>query len=388
MNLIREKIVVFTRNVIGFFWYRFGSFFFRMLPIRKNRIVFQNFFGKGYGDNPKYLAEEILRRKGNYELIWLIKYESNSEFPETIKAVKRGTIKELYYLSTAKVWIDNSRKPYGVVKRKEQYYIQTWHGALILKKIEKDVELQLPWYYLKSAKHDSKMIDMLLSGSQWNTNYFRSVFWYDGEIAEIGTPKTDLFFRKKYNREIYLKKSRLDISFKYILYAPTFRETLDMTQILPDFQAVLKNASESLGEEWKILVRFHPNIVKNVRMKVTGNNILDVSEYSDINDLLFASDVLITDYSSCMFDAMFANIPVILYMPDLEEYLKVRGMAMDINLLPFPKTFCMDELLEEIKNINLKDYKEKKKVFLETIKCVEDGNAAERVVDKMIENLC
>lgn len=140
------------KHLIGYIWYKYIGFLFRLLPIKKNRIVMSNLLGKGYGDNPKYIANELLSRKDvDLEIVWLVKDKYYDDIPREIKQVKRGTIKELYYLSTAKIWVDNSRKHIGVTKRKSQYYIQTWHGDLFIKMLEKDVEESLPKMYIDSA---------------------------------------------------------------------------------------------------------------------------------------------------------------------------------------------------------------------------------------------
>ena len=131
------------KNKALYIWYKYVGAIFRLLPVKKGRIVAENFFGKGYGDNPKYIYDELLINP-ELELVWLIKKNTDTEFPVGVNVVKRGTLKELYYLATAQVWIDNSRKHYGIRKRKGQMYIQTWHGGIALKKIEKDVENSLP----------------------------------------------------------------------------------------------------------------------------------------------------------------------------------------------------------------------------------------------------
>ena len=128
-----------VRTYIIYVWYRWIGAIFRILPIKKGRIVFMNFFGKGYGDNPKYICEELIKHNNNnLELLWFVKKDTLGDFPDKVKVIPRGTLKELYYLSTANVWVDNSRKHLGVKKRKKQLYIQTWHGGIALKKIENE----------------------------------------------------------------------------------------------------------------------------------------------------------------------------------------------------------------------------------------------------------
>lgn len=384
MKKLIHNIEVGIKNIVRFLWYRVLGRIFWIFPIKKNRVVCQSFFGKGYGDNPKYIVEEILAAKEDFELIWLIKSISDGSFPKEVTIVKRGTIKELFYLSTAKFWIDNSRKPYGLKKRKKQYYIQTWHGAMGLKQAERDVVNILPWYYIKSAKNDSQMIDLLMSGSEWNTNYFRKNFWYDGEIAEIGLPRTDVFFANRNNKEKYLDLLKLDRNVRYILYAPTFRHEKKMEEIMPNIQRLLQVFREKFGGEWKLLLRFHPNVAEDYRTKIWGESIIQASFYPDINELIFAADFFMTDYSSCMFDAMFAEVPVVLYMSDFADYSKNRGIAMDMEMIPFLKTYDGEELLDSIKMFNLKHYTENIIKFQEEIKIYDNGTASKKILKKMV----
>jgi CDP-glycerol glycerophosphotransferase len=99
-----------------------------LLKINKKKIVLCNFYGKGYGDNPKYIAQEIISQDLNYDLVWLLDDNfKESIFPKEIRVVRYGSFKAIYEMATAKLWIDDCRKVYYTKKRKNQYYIQTWH---------------------------------------------------------------------------------------------------------------------------------------------------------------------------------------------------------------------------------------------------------------------
>ena len=161
------------KKYLLYLWYKFASFPFRLLPIKNNRILVENFFGKGFGDSPKYIVKELLNGKTlDLEVIWLVKGKFYTDIPSEIKQVKRGTLAELYYLSTSKVWIDNERKHLGVVKRRKQYYIQTWHSPLRLKKIEMDACENLTEFYKKTIKHDSKNMDLISAGCDFSYNIY------------------------------------------------------------------------------------------------------------------------------------------------------------------------------------------------------------------------
>lgn len=362
------------KQFLLYFWYKYIGFIFRLLPIKNNRILFSNFFGKSYGDNPKYIAEELLKDNKN-ELVWLVKDKYYDNIPKEIKQVKRGTIKELYYLSTSKIWVDNCRKHYGITKRKKQFYIQTWHGGIGLKKIEAAAD-NLPKNYIKSAKNDSKMIDIIISNCTYRTNQYKNHFWYNGEIVETGLPRNDAFF-KTIDKNKIKKELKIAENKKIILYAPTFRSySYDYMQI--DFNKLIKRIKEYLGENYIVLVRLHPSLANKIEIKET-DYIKNVSNYTDADDLMLISDMLISDYSSIMFDYLYTNNPVYLYAPDLKEYIGNRGINFVYEELPFVISYNSDELVNNI--INKKDKRKTKelKEFLNEMQLKDDGNASKRI---------
>ena len=364
------------KQKILYIWYKYVGLIFKIFPIKNNRILFQNFFGKGYGDNPKYIADELISRNiDNIEMIWLVKGKYYPNIPKQIKQVKRGSLKELYYIATSKVWVDNCRKHYGISKRKKQFYLHTWHGTIGLKKMEKDCEDILTKDYIKSAKADSKMIDLIPSGSKLFTSILKSSFWYDGEIYECGTPRCDVFFNyKKQNRD-----------YKVALYAPTFRDNKDTTIYDLDYNEIIKTLEEKTNEKWKIIIRFHPNESYMQGTINYSDKILDGSIYEDMNKLVIDSDLLITDYSSSMFDALLIEKNVVLYTPDLDLFLDSRGSYVNISDLPYPIAKDKNELINNIKNFDQNDYKSKVKKYISKVGLCEHGDASKKLVDRILE---
>ena len=115
---------------------------FSIMPLKENKIIFDNFAGKGYADNPKYIANELLNRKLDLDLVWLLN-DMEQILPVGIRKVKYNSIKSLYEYATAKVIVDNIRNSHLMKKRNGQIYLQTWHGSKPLKYIEKDAENNL-----------------------------------------------------------------------------------------------------------------------------------------------------------------------------------------------------------------------------------------------------
>ncbi|MFQ9037167.1 CDP-glycerol glycerophosphotransferase family protein [Hungatella sp.] len=163
-------------------------YLFRVFPINNNKIVIASFGGKGYGSEGKAIADRLMEARNDLDIVWLVR-NPDEKLPKDIRGIKFASIKAIYEQVTAKVWIDNRRKPGYVRKRRGQYYIHTWHGGgPCLKWVEKDASDTLPREYIEYAINDSKMANLMVSGSDWRTKNMRDSFWYDGEIA-----KCDLF---------------------------------------------------------------------------------------------------------------------------------------------------------------------------------------------------
>jgi len=216
------------KNIIIYCIEVFFYYIFRIFPIQKNKIFFQNYNGKGYGDNSKYIAEELLRCGYDLILVWAVRRKYKGNIPKKIKTVPYISIRAIYECATAKIWIDNCRKQLFVRKREEQYYIQTWHGTINFKKVEKDVENKLLSFYVKHAKYDSTIADLFLSDSKFTSQLYRSSFWYNGEILECGTPREDILINQNQHlKEKVRKYFNISEKTKIILYAPTFRNNFN-----------------------------------------------------------------------------------------------------------------------------------------------------------------
>ena len=358
---------------------------FRLLPIKKNKILFIGYYGAQYGCNPKYLSEYFTKENANLKIAWAFINPSKYAQNNFVK-VKYYSIRYFYELSTSKVIITNYRLPLYFKKRANQTYIQTWHSSLRLKMIENDAIETIPQTYLEMAKHDSSQIDILLSGCEFSTKIFNRAFWYDGEIFESGTPRCDMLFKRD-NALINQLKNRLGISptTKLLLYAPTFRKNNSLEAYDIDFDR-LKTTLEK-NENWKILIRLHPHL-QNLSKELVEKyyDVIDVTNYDDIQELLLISDLLITDYSSLMFDFAITEKPCIIYASDLNDYLaNDRNLYFDITKLPFPLCQTNDELNKTISEFNYKKYAEAIKSFNSEIGSFEDGQACKRVYNKVMQ---
>lgn len=355
----------------------------RAHPIQQNKIILWSDNFKTFGCSPKYIALYLAERfPGKYDIVWVLDREKAipADFPADIRIVRYFSMEYLKEIATAKVVVCNHRTGdyHFFRKRPGQFYIQTWHSSLRLKKIEGDVP-QLPDSYIQAARRDSQMIDLLLSGCRFSSDIFRRAFWYNGEILEKGTPRCDGFFgNTAVAKEKVYAHFGISSSKKLALYAPTFRD--DKAASLYGFEP--DKLQESLGDDWSIGCRLHPNLNAEIPEGIA----IPMSKYPDMQELLRACDLLITDYSSSMFDMAVAGKKCVLYVPDLEAYMaNERGLYFDLMELPFPKAKDMDTLCEAVQDFT--GYDARCAEFLDEIGNFEQGSAAQEVA-KWIEKVC
>lgn len=381
------------KNLQKIKWNIFGAIF-RRFKIQDNKIVVDNFFGRGYGDNPKYIVDEILSEKPETTIVWLVdKYTDTSLFPKEIRLVKMNSIRSIYEYATAKVWIDNIKNNYKGRKRDGQFYLQTWHGGVSLKKVEKAVENHLSADYVQASKKDSKLIDAMISNSKWQTNDYRKNFWYDGPIYEVGLPRNDIFFGD--NQKIINKvRSFFNIAdySKIILYAPTFRNNKSIEEqqkmYTVNSEKIINICANKFNSDYIFIKRVHPNIASNFKVDET-DKIKDGNSYPDMQELLVAADILITDFSSSIFDFMLKSSRIFLYGTDYDDYLKNdRGLNFDIKKdLPFSFANTEAELLANIKNFNEKEENIKIENMKSMLGLSDDGTASEKISAFLIKKM-
>ena len=370
----------------------------RIFPVKKGKIVFTTFEGDGgFCCNPRYIAEELLHRQRSdrderYELIWLVN-DMKREFPAGIQKVKNTFLNRAYHLATAQVWVDNSRKAYGTAKRKNQLYIQTWHAALEFKAVGMFRGKLFPRIAYLVSRYDSRLADYVLSNSEWCTQRYPKMLLYDGKILKTGSPRCDIFTTKR--TELYRSiRERYGIPSdgKVVMFAPTFRgggqkgkRQVYSEEPTLDFEMLSNTLHEKFGGTWYIFLRLHPQLaaqMEGIPLKNQSEYMVDVSQADDMNEVLAAADVFVTDYSSSAFDAVNMRIPVFLYMDDLQEYVQDRGKLMwDMDKIPFAVAETNEVLQEEILRFNKEKYCEAVEGFLNEHGVLEDGNASERVVD-------
>jgi CDP-glycerol glycerophosphotransferase len=211
---------------------------------------------------------------------------------------------------------------------------------------------------------------------------YRRAFWFEGKILELGSPRMDLLLREDEVKKLRTKASlNIEFSTKIALYAPTYRDTVDVSVYMMDYERLRENLIHKFGGNWCIIVRLHP-LIANISQKLTlSEHVIDGSAYKDMYELMQASDILLTDYSNTMFEFAMMKRPVFLFAKDLVDYQCERGFYFDYASLPFAIADTEEKLYQDIMEYD--DLYEAKRVedFLDTTGVKEDGKAAKRVVD-------
>lgn len=370
------------------------SQFCNLLPIRRGKVVFFS-FTESYADAPRAIAEEMQRCRRKVNCVWVgSKAHKPNGLPENL-CMAHGKHRMCYELSTAHVIVSNTRLgkywETGFRKKAGQMYIQTWHGSCGIKKMEGDMQHPREGY-LRRSRLDSQQIDLLLSNSRWLTQVYRNSFFYDGEICECGSPRNDVLVRGTEERAAAVRAALgLPLQSKLLLYAPTFRDGEGApVPPLPDWTCLRSILEERFGGEWNILVRTHPGLPKARRKRlpvIAGEHVLDLSNYPDMADLLAAADVMISDYSSSIYDYLLTRRPGFLFVPDREQYAEKRGLYYPLEQTPFPIAENEMALADAIRRFDTTSYRVRVGEFLRQKGCVDDGHAAERVADIIEQHL-
>ncbi|NFA43045.1 CDP-glycerol glycerophosphotransferase family protein [Clostridium botulinum] len=335
---------------------------FYITPINRKTIIFESSVGRNYTGNPKSIFEEMIKQNLDkvYNCVWIL--EDTSQFiPGSCKKVKRQRFKYFYYMSIAKFWIMDSRQPSYLKKKKSNIYIQTWHGTP-LKKLGLDMTFvnmgghkNIDEYKI-IFKQNSSRWDYLISQNSYSTEIFKHAFAFNKTMLEIGYPRNDILFN--YDSIILDKlRKKLNISEekKIILYAPTWRDNQYNKEGKYKFIVPinLEKFVEKFKDEYVLILKPHYLVADKIDVSKYSENVKVCGINYDIQELYLLSDILITDYSSVMFDYSILKKPIIFYMYDLEEYEnEIREFYFDIlEEAPGEIVLNNEELMKSIEHV-------------------------------------
>ncbi|MBE6738523.1 MAG: CDP-glycerol--glycerophosphate glycerophosphotransferase [Ruminococcaceae bacterium] len=357
------------------------KFFYRKGQVKNNKLFVMT-FDNGYNCNPRYIVEEILRQNLPIDIVWAGDKNSikSGEFPSKVRVVKCKSFEMYEEQASAKIWLDNGLSCiwYNMPKKKNQYYINTWHGSMGIKKLHGDAQ----WMAL--AKKFKKVTDYMVANSAFEEEVYRTTFWPKTPILKCGHARNDVLFEKENfakMREDVAQYFETDTNKKFLLYAPTFRDNGDISCFNIDYEKLKKSLEEKYGGEWVILVRMHFKNRSEVKSFEPSDWLKDAGKYPDMQKLIAVADFGITDYSSWAYDYVLTRRPMVLYAPDVKKYQKGRGLYYPLEETPFPIVHNNKELAEEILNFDENKYQSDIDKFLEARGCYEEGTAARQVVE-------
>lgn len=369
--------------------------FLRWLPLDRNTIVFESGQGKQFGDSPRAIYEELIRRGDTRKKVWI--YDKRLPIRDDYTVVhKRHSPGFFWHLARAKYWVNNHNFPHYIHRRRGGVYIQTWHGTP-LKRMFLDQEnfFGRDSGYKQRVLTASAQWSALLSPSPYATKAMRSSYAYDGPVFELGYPRNDVLVADDAENVRSRVRQRLGIApdTRAILYAPTFRDDQPTKAGRFGFEWPFDpiRFHEEFGEDTVLLVRMHVLVSSKLHIPDEAReSVINVSNHPDIQQLFLASDMLITDYSSSFFDYSILGRPIAFYAYDLENYRdNLRGFYLDYDTeLPGPILKTEDELfaaIEESRTISAADT-EKIDVFAKRFAPQDDGHAAQRAVDRLLND--
>ena len=343
-----------------------------VLRPKDNIILFESSNGRNYTGNPRYVYEEIMNQglDEEFKCVWVFMKPKEHTIPGNAIKVKRSYFKFLYYALVSGAWIFDSRHLYYLKKNKKTKYIQTWHGTP-LKKLGLDMDYlnmsgdqDIEKYHETFTKNSADW-QYLISQNSYSSEIFRRAFAFNGEMLEIGYPRNDILVNN--NNEEYIDKLKAKFNIpkdkKVILYAPTWRDNEYYQKGEYKFATEMDfdQMHSELGDDYVLIVKFHYLVKENIDWSKYGGFVIECDAQWDIQELYLVSDIMITDYSSVMFDYAILRRPMLFFTYDLKFYKdSLRDFYFDmLEEVPGPLIENTTDLVNEIKNLNIEEYEEK-----------------------------
>lgn len=376
-----DTIKIFLHKVLRKFIYLISL----LIKVKDNRIFFDSFLGKQYSCNPKYITEYLLKNYPNkYEIVWNLNNKQLNISSKIIK-VKPYTLKYFYYFFSSKIFVTNLGIKSFLTKKNTQYRIETWHGGGAYKKVDLDI-FKSRYRKFKSVLFGESIDCYISSCQKFSDNMSNAQMVRINKFFGFGMPRNDILFNSKLQEEIknkILRKYCINNK-KIVLYAPTWRDD-KRKQAVESLNNVIQEINKiSKNKEYILLCRSHHD--GSLYTKSNDTKFINVTNYPDMQELLCAADILITDYSSCMWDFSLMYKPCFIYATDIDQYKQERDFYTPMSEWPFQIATNTDELISNILNFNQKEYVEKVKQHHKALGSFEDGRACERVC-KLIEDI-
>lgn len=379
---MKDKIehIIKTNSIINQLYTFLGSLLIQLLGLflkeNKKTILFVSFMGKNFNDSPKAIYDRMVSDPyfKDYTFIWAFKETDKYEIQnKNTKVIKMDSFNYLKTALTASYWITNVNIERGLhFKKNYTKSVNTWHG-IPLKKVGNDV----------AGRNDFDFSDTTLfcySGEYEYEIYKRAFNLNDKNLYKIGMPRNDLILENDQKTIEEVKKKYHIKDKKVILYAPTWREDPEDLKLMD-----LLEWEESLSKEYILLVKAH-GLAKDWKFR-ENSFVIDVSDYEETSELMLIADILITDYSSIMFDYSLLEKPIFIYLTDYEKYKKERGVYFDLKASQLSVFESDSSLLAYIKDYDEEEEKIKSKEFSQKFIEVREANSTQQIVERIKEEI-
>ena len=333
-----------------------------LFPVDDNKIFFSSYKGRQYSCNPKYLYEFLLSRpeKNNYKYVWEFEDVRKKRFVPDARVVKSFSFRSVFQSMTSKFIVVNTDFPWWIPLRKNQVLLQTWHGGGAYKK----VGLDAGWSEetKENQKRNSVQVTYYISSSkQFTSIQSLAKFVPEKKFINTGMPRNSIFFTEQ---NYIVKKVYSDLKIpnelKIALYAPTYRNEPSFKRkessgsIDLDFNNVKKSLEKRFGGKWLIVFRGH--YYDAYLYNELKEFVLDATSYEDMQELLYSASVLITDYSSTIWDFALSNKPIFLLAMDFSKYGSDRGFYTPPSKWPASISTTNEELCDNIEHFDLEHH--------------------------------
>lgn len=358
------------------------------LPMQDNKILAMAYQSKQFACNPKYITEYLRTQfPGEFDITWAFRDSHRFEWLKEwgYNVVEMYSREYLYAAATSRTVIYNMRMPVALKFRPEQLTIGTGHGGGAYKKLLLDNPQlrRVERWEITQAATNTRLY--LSSCTAYTEHVIRGAFGHTGEVLESGMARNDMLVNGTYDEAVQRVRRhyRIPDGVRILLYAPTYRKG---TRVPSDYginmTSVLQAAKQRFGGDWVAMIRMH-YFIQTPLDTPSGYHYIDVSDYWDMQELLAAADVLITDYSSSVWDYSLLRRPGFLLATDLEKYQDDQGFYTPIEEWPFRLSQSNDELLAAIEAFDEDDNAARCKGHHEALGSKEDGHATERIVERI-----
>lgn len=368
----------------------------RVFPINRNLVVFDTYNGKSIGCNPYYVYSYLKEHYPELDLVWIAENKSVIEGKE-VKYVILNSFSYFYTLITAKIYIRNTLMPAHIPFRKGQIRIDTWHGGGAYKGT---------MYATNRMLLRKKTNSMIASNTTWKVASCEKFIEYAhkdqllemNKFLKTGMPRCDMFFNEELQKQ-YSYKVRMHFGINentfIVLYAPTFRSNAykPLFDLYLDFSMVQDCVKKRFQvDDVLILFRGHHSFKKLMNLHCINEanqrlNIIDTSDFQDTQSLLCASDMLISDYSSIIWDYSFTYRPCLLFCPDLEDYISDYELVTPIEDWRFPIAKSNEELRHLILDFDESSYLQAIKKHHADLGSYEKGTATKSISESIVREI-